>query len=166
MSTYKIIGADGSQYGPVNADTIRRWITENRVNAQTLVLAEGATEWKPISAFAEFAGDLKPSIPPEIPSQATLGASAQAALTAKASKKIPAGICGILLGWLGIHKFILGYTGPGLIMLLVSLLGSIPTCGLAAFVMWIIGLVEGIIYLIKSDEEFVRTYVDGRKEWF
>ncbi|MCX7721865.1 MAG: TM2 domain-containing protein [Verrucomicrobiae bacterium] len=79
---------------------------------------------------------------------------------------MPAGVCGILLGWLGIHKFILGYTGPGLIMLLVSLVGSIPTCGLAACAMWIIGLVEGIMYLAKSDEKFVRTYIDGRKEWF
>jgi len=32
--------------------------------------------------------------------------------------------------------------------------------------MHIIGLIEGVIYLCKSDEEFVRTYVDGRKEWF
>jgi TM2 domain-containing membrane protein YozV len=159
---YKIIGADGSQYGPVNADTIRRWIAENRVNAQTLALAEGATEWKPLSAFAEFANDLGPAIPPPVPPQGQPHTS----IAAKASKKIPAGICGILLGWLGIHKFILGYTGPGLIMLLVSLLGSIPTCGLAACVMWVIGLVEGILYLTKSDEEFVRTYVDGRKEWF
>ncbi|MCS7337215.1 MAG: TM2 domain-containing protein [Verrucomicrobiae bacterium] len=79
---------------------------------------------------------------------------------------MPAGVCGILLGWLGIHKFILGYTGPGLIMLIVSLLGSILTCGLAACVMWIIGLVEGTMYLAKSDEDFVRTYIDGRKEWF
>jgi len=47
-------------------------------------------------------------------------------------------------------------------MLLVSLL----SCGLAAPVFAIIGLIEGILYLTKSDEEFVRTYVDNRKEWF
>ena len=47
-------------------------------------------------------------------------------------------------------------------MLLVTIL----TCGLAGCVMWIIGLIEGIIYLTKSDEEFVRTYVYGRTEWF
>jgi hypothetical protein len=33
-------------------------------------------------------------------------------------------------------------------------------------VLHLIGLIEGIIYLCKSDEEFVRIYVDGRKEWF
>jgi hypothetical protein len=47
-------------------------------------------------------------------------------------------------------------------MLLVTLL----TCFVASPVMHIIALIEGIIYLTKSDEEFVRTYVDGRKEWF
>ena len=80
----------------------------------------------------------------------------------RAANKIAAGVCGILLGSLGVHKFILGYTGAGLVMLLVTLL----TCGLASPVIHIIGLIEGIIYLTKSDDEFVRTYVDGRKEWF
>jgi TM2 domain-containing membrane protein YozV len=67
-----------------------------------------------------------------------------------------------LLGSLGVHKFILGYTGAGLIMLLVSVL----SCFILAPVMHIIGLIEGIVYLCKSDDDFVRTYVDGRKEWF
>ncbi len=79
-----------------------------------------------------------------------------------ASKKIPAGICGILLGALGVHKFILGYTKEGVIMLLVTVL----TLGFGAFIVGIIGLIEGIMYLIKSDEEFVATYVNGKKGWF
>jgi len=73
-----------------------------------------------------------------------------------------AGICGILLGGLGVHKFILGYTTEGVIMLLVSLL----TCGFGAIVTGIIGLIEGIMYLTKSDEDFVSIYVTGRKGWF
>jgi len=81
---------------------------------------------------------------------------------AGAEKKIAAGICGILLGALGIHKFILGNTTPGIIMLLVSVL----TLGIASPIMGLIGLIEGIIYLTKSDEEFVRIYVQGRKGWF
>ena len=81
---------------------------------------------------------------------------------AGADKKIAAGICGILLGALGIHKFILGYTMPGIIMLLVTVL----TLGFGGFVMGIIGLIEGIIYLTKSDDEFVRIYVEGKKGWF
>lgn len=76
--------------------------------------------------------------------------------------KIAAGLFAILLGTLGIHKFYLGYTTQGVIMLLVSLL----TFGIGAFVMAIIGLVEGIIYLTKSDSEFNRIYVENQKTWF
>jgi TM2 domain-containing membrane protein YozV len=152
---YKIVGMNGQQYGPVSAEEIRRWIAENRANAKTLVqAAEGAADWKPLGSLPEFASEFKP-VPPSI-------APPSSAVASRASNKIPAGVCGILLGSLGIHKFILGYTGAGLVMLLVTIL----TCGIAGVVMHLIGLIEGIIYLCKSDEEFVRTYVDGRKEWF
>jgi|SRR5580765_7625985 TM2 domain-containing membrane protein YozV len=75
-----------------------------------------------------------------------------------ADKKLTAGICAILLGWLGVHKFILGYTNEGIIQLVLGVL----SCGLTN----IIGIIEGIIYLTKSDEEFVRTYIQGKKGWF
>lgn len=149
---YKIIGIDGQPYGPVSADQIRRWIAEHRANAQTLVQNEGSTEWKPLVSFPEFTLDLKAPPPPTVIHTSN----------PRASNKIGAGICGILLGGLGIHKFILGYTSAGLIMLLVSLL----SCGLLAPIVHLIGLIEGIIYLCKSDDEFVRIYVDNRREWF
>jgi TM2 domain-containing membrane protein YozV len=79
-----------------------------------------------------------------------------------ADKKLAAGILGILLGGLGIHKFVLGYKTEGLIMLL----GTILTCGIASMVFAPIGLVEGILYLVKSDEEFVRTYIQNKRGWF
>jgi TM2 domain-containing membrane protein YozV len=82
------------------------------------------------------------------------------------SKKIAAGLCGILLGGLGIHKFILGYSNEGLIMILVTFVGGVITCGGAAAVMGIIGLVEGIIYLTKTDEEFYNMYMVNKKGWF
>ena len=157
---YRIIGKDGQQYGPVTAEQLRAWIAENRANAQTLAQAEDAPEWKPLGSFAEFAAELKSS-PPSAAAPPTLTAPPSSS-NPRASNKLPAGICGILLGAFGVHKFILGYTGPGLIMLLVSVL----SCGLAYPVMHIIGLIEGIIYLCKTDDEFVRLYVDGQKEWF
>lgn len=80
------------------------------------------------------------------------------------SKKVLAGIMGILFGGLGIHKFVLGYTKAGVTMLLVSLLGAIFI--IPALVMGIIGFVEGIIYLTKSDEDFYATYVANEKHWF
>ncbi|HTR42701.1 MAG TPA: DUF4190 domain-containing protein [Pseudomonadales bacterium] len=63
---YRIIGADGRQYGPISADQIRRWITEGRANAQTRTLAEGAAEWKPLGSFPEFAAYFTPQAPPPI----------------------------------------------------------------------------------------------------
>ena len=72
------------------------------------------------------------------------------------NKKIIAGVLAIVLGGLGIHKFILGYTQEGIIQLLIGL------CGIG----YIIGIIEGIIYLTKSDEEFYQTYQVGKKGWF
>ncbi|WP_124642724.1 MULTISPECIES: TM2 domain-containing protein [Amniculibacterium] len=74
------------------------------------------------------------------------------------NKKVLAGILAILLGGFGVHKFILGYTKEGLIQLGLT----IVTCGIAS----VLGLVEGIIYLTKTDEEFYKTYQEGRKGWF
>ena len=45
---YKIIGADGREYGPITADQLRAWIAEGRADAQTKALAEGAAQWKPL----------------------------------------------------------------------------------------------------------------------
>lgn len=83
---------------------------------------------------------------------------------ADSKSKIAAGLLAIFLGTLGIHKFYLGYTQAGIIMLLVSLLGSLLIVG--PLVMGVIALIEGIIYLTKSDEQFYLTYVVGRKPWF
>ena len=85
---------------------------------------------------------------------------------AQASMKVPAGICGILLGSLGIHKFVLGYVTEGIIMLLITLIGGLLTCGIASAVMHVFGLIEGILYLSKSDADFVNTYVVRRQGWF
>lgn len=86
------------------------------------------------------------------------------------NKKILAGILAIILGSLGIHKFILGYQKEGFILLAVTLVGWVLTCvGVGIFLVWItglIGLIEGIIYLTKSDEEFYNTYQAGQKPWF
>jgi len=77
---------------------------------------------------------------------------------AGAEKKIAAGICGILIGGLGVHKFILGYTKEGIIQIVIS----VCTCGIGG----IIGFIEGIIYLTKSDEDFVNTYITNKRGWF
>lgn len=62
--------------------------------------------------------------------------------------KVTAGVLGILLGGLGIHKFYLGQPGMGILYILFCWT-SIPT---------IIGLIEGILYLTSSEEEFNKKY--------
>ncbi len=69
---------------------------------------------------------------------------------------------GILLGQFGVHKFYLGYTTEGLIMLAVTILSF----GVLSWVPWIIGIIEGIIYLTLDEQQFCSTYVYGKKGWF
>lgn len=75
------------------------------------------------------------------------------------NKKVVSGILAILLGWLGVHKFILGYTTEGIIVLVIS----VVSCGTLSS---LLGLIEGIIYLTKTDEEFYNTYQANKRGWF
>lgn len=79
---------------------------------------------------------------------------------------VVAGLLAIFFGWLGIHKFYLGYPMPGFIMLGITLLGGTVTFGLASIAMGIIGVIEGILYLTRSQLEFEQLYVCAKREWF
>lgn len=72
------------------------------------------------------------------------------------SKRIICGVCAILLGGFGVHRFLLDDAKGGIIRILLSLL-----C-----IGGLIGLIEGIIYLTKTDEDFIREYQVGKKAWF
>ncbi|MCB0073939.1 MAG: TM2 domain-containing protein [Caldilineaceae bacterium] len=85
--------------------------------------------------------------------------------TIRTKSRVTAGIFAILLGGLGIHKFYLGYNGPGIILLVISLIGW-PLAFVPNFIVGVIVLIEGIIYLTKSGDEFEETYVVGRRAWF
>ena len=74
--------------------------------------------------------------------------------------KVVAGVLGILLGVFGIHKFYLGYTGAGIVhLVLLILLFTAPVSA-------IIGLIEGILYLVRTDEDFYETYEANKRAWF
>ncbi|MBV6457871.1 MAG: hypothetical protein HONBIEJF_00991 [Fimbriimonadaceae bacterium] len=79
--------------------------------------------------------------------------------------KIAAGLLAIFLGWLGIHAFYLNNTQMGLVLLLVSVVGGALTCGGVSGVVATLALVQGILYLVASDEEFHQKYV-VEKRWF
>jgi hypothetical protein len=109
---YKIIGTDGKQYGPVGAEQIRRWLAENRVNAQTLVQTEGAPDWKSLGSIPEFAPELKtvPPAPPALPSAAPAAPSKTSGLA----------VSSLVLGILGV--FTCGITALiGLILGIVAM---------------------------------------------
>ena len=76
----------------------------------------------------------------------------------RSEKKLAAGLLGIFLGSFGANKFYLGYINEGIIQIVLNLV----TCGIAT----VVPLIEGIIYLTMSDEQFDRTYVQNKKAWF
>ena len=138
---YKIIGADGQQYGPVSAEELRAWIAAGRANAHTMTQAEGSPDWKPLANYPEFSGvaNMPPYAPPLV----------QANDLQKS--RLVAGLLGILLGGLGVHRFYLGYIGIGIAQIIVTLC----TFGVGHF--W--GLIEGILILTGST---ITTDAEGR----
>jgi TM2 domain-containing membrane protein YozV len=167
--------ADGStQRGPFTVEALRA----QGLGPETLVWREGAPNWVPAGQVEELvragcvAGAGSPSVPPPPPPPGAayppipVTPYATPSYNPNDSKRIAAGILGILLGGLGIHKFILGYNTAGIIMLVVTVVLTPLTCGFGWAVMHVIGLVEGILYLTKSDEEFYRTYIAQKRDWF
>lgn len=171
MADY-FIAIGGAQQGPFPGQEL----LSRGMRADSLVWCDGMGEWQRADTVAELAAmlpgrqqSMPPQVFPQTPSQmgqAYVPPMAQyagpPAYNPANSSRTAAGVCGILLGGFGIHKFILGLTGAGLTMLLVTLL----SCGIAYPVMHIIGLIEGIIYLSKSDPEFHQRYVVEKRSWF
>jgi len=157
------IAIEGMQHGPFEA----RDLPQHGLRPDTLVWADGMPQWQradsvPALQHLFSGGATIPPPPPADAYQPDYFPAAPPYHQGMSSNRVVAGVCGILIGALGIHKFILGYSGAGLIMLL----GTLLTCGLGGTVFGIIGIIEGIIYLSKSEEEFYNTYVIHRREWF
>lgn len=139
---FKIIGTDQKEYGPISIEQLKQWIAEGRANANTLVQPAGSAEWKPLSSFPEF------GIP------APLGQYSAPPVLASGDErksKLAAGLLGIFLGGLGIHRFYLGYTTIGVVQILVTFV----TCGAGS--LW--GLIEGILIIAGTT---ITTDAQGR----
>jgi hypothetical protein len=121
---YKIIGADGREYGPVTIEQLRQWIAEGRANAQTQVLAEGSSEWKRLFDFPEFAPS--PSIPP--PADRLLGQTSvppgQLVIARKPGKLQAIAIMTLVMGILNILTGVY-WLFAGLMMFLVGIVFTI-----------------------------------------
>jgi len=110
---YKIIGSDQTQYGPVAADQVRQWIAEGRLDASSLLQPEGATDWKPLGAFPEFAAvvaAIPPTTPPAI-SAAPGGSPLHPKNNTMAVAGFVMGVLSVLIGWLCCLAFLLSPLG-------------------------------------------------------
>jgi hypothetical protein len=103
---YKIIGADQKEYGPVTADQLRQWLAEGRVNPQTQVLPEGATEWTTLGALPEFA-TASSAAPPTLPSFPAPASAAAALVAGPAIGLIVTAILGALVQMVSLIRLLL-----------------------------------------------------------
>ena len=166
-----LLSINGTQRGPFSPEQL----PAQGLRPETLVWAEGMAQWERADRVAELqpivaklpAGGQPAYAAPQYsaPGQPYGGPVNYAnpggyPLGKPGEKKLVAGLCGIFLGAFGVHKFILGCNTSGVIMLVSSLL-----C-IGYPIMHIIGLIEGIMYLTKNDDQFYQEYMVNRKEWF
>jgi hypothetical protein len=115
---YKIIGSDQREYGPIDANQLRLWISQGRATALSLVKLESESQWKPLHSYSEFA-DILPKAPPPVAGSNKSGADD--GLTAIIPYKNPQALIAYYLGifsfipfigfFLGVAAFILGLRG-------------------------------------------------------
>jgi TM2 domain-containing membrane protein YozV len=83
--------------------------------------------------------------------------------------KTTAGLLALFLGAFGAHKLYMGRTGPALVYLLTNTVGVMFTwifLFLPNITLLIFAVVEAVIYLTMTDENFEQTYVSGKRNWF
>lgn len=114
---YKIIGADGKEYGPIGTELLRQWIGEGRVNGQTRVLEEGAAEWKTIAQVPALEALVNSAPPPTAPGPIAI---------APGPRNNPYAVAGMTLGILALTLGVcccygLPFSVPGIICSSIAL---------------------------------------------
>jgi hypothetical protein len=181
---FRILGADGREYGPVAIDVVKRWIAEGRALAATPARVESQDSWRPLESFVEFGTEFAKfrsasTDPPRVSEVPNIG-GAPGVVAAKS--RIAAGILGILVGAYGIHRFYLGYFRIGAAYLALTVLGWMmiplfifpaaplrrhPELSVGAMSVWmlaglavhLVGFVEGVLILCRV---WIRTDAQGR----
>lgn len=73
--------------------------------------------------------------------------------------RVVASLLAIFLGSLGAHKFYLGATTVGIVYLIVGVLFGVCTFGISTVILGFVALIEGLVYLSYTDEQFAAKYV-------
>ena len=156
---YSIIGADERQYGPVELPTLIQWAREGRVIPTTTVLDHStgrrflAKDMEQLAAVFTPTPTVAPPVTAPRRSRAVASGSPAYVTIKPRRSRIVAAILGILLGPFGVHRYYLGYSGVGTLMLCITLF----TCGIGAVFTAIWGFIEGILCLVGA-----MTDADGR----
>jgi len=146
---YKIIGGDQKEYGPVSAEELRHWIAEGRLSGQSNVRGEGASEWKPLASFPEFAEALRAQVGQSALAGATAPPMSSAAWSAEILARQPEvqiGRCFALSWKLLSANFGLLFGATALVWLIGIICQFIPLAGIVYSVMR--GVLYGGLYLI------------------
>jgi hypothetical protein len=165
---YRIIGADGKEYGPVPAEELRQWIAVGRVNGSTLARLEASTEWKPLSSFPEFLDALSRRTPPTPPPVSN--SESLAAEIIERDYDIDIGSC-LSRAWGLMQRHFWLIVGATFIMIVIdSAVASIPFVGgigslLLSFVLWG-GLDWMILRLIRGESADLGDAFVGFKQSF
>ncbi len=160
---YRIIGADGKEYGPISAEVLRQWIAQGRTNAQTRIRPEGAADWKLLSEFPEFAADLASKNAAAVPPSFTSAAAVDPEINAILARdyQLDIGNC-FSRGWdLVKNHFWLTVGATFLIHLIAGAVGAIPVAGLALSYVFIGGLDWMFLKLIRGQKAEVGDAFSG-----
>jgi hypothetical protein len=148
---YRIVGADGQQYGPISLEQMRQWLTEGRVNAQTLVWTEGSTEWKPLANFPELAPASGPAatLPPTAPAAGLNNVDPASSVKGPAIGLLITGIINMLIAVGGIVLFAVAG-----ISVLSELSGEEQASGMVGTIVlvgyYVVVLIVGLVILLGA----------------
>lgn len=150
MSNWYLL-RNGETHGPYPEEQVREWVRAGQIAADEKLNREGDPNWLSLDMIPEFAAD-RGSVPMGSVPYVAATPTAVGPGGGEAKDRTVAGILAILLGSLGIHHFYLGNTTMGIIYIVLACVGVSP----------VLGLVDGIIYLTKPDDQFQRNY----QNWF